>query len=116
MRGYPTESIFFSSRRRTTRYIGDWSSDVCSSDLDRRVVPAGPRRARLGVWPHPRRQVAEARAEIGRASCRERKDGCNIVNRSRKTREAYKVKHTINASLNTARSTRAVSSRATRVN
>src|ERR1017187_8693041 len=23
---------FFSSRRRHTRYIGDWSSDVCSSD------------------------------------------------------------------------------------
>src|ERR1017187_10129270 len=26
--------VFFSSRRRHTRYIGDWSSDVCSSDLD----------------------------------------------------------------------------------
>src|SRR5437762_5411718 len=26
-------SVFFSSRRRHTRYIGDWSSDVCSSDL-----------------------------------------------------------------------------------
>src|SRR5437764_5915898 len=24
--------FFFSSRRRHTRYIGDWSSDVCSSD------------------------------------------------------------------------------------
>src|SRR3970040_317224 len=24
---------FFPSRRRHTRYIGDWSSDVCSSDL-----------------------------------------------------------------------------------
>src|ERR1017187_7545979 len=29
-----TWAIFFSSRRRHTRYIGDWSSDVCSSDLD----------------------------------------------------------------------------------
>src|SRR5437763_14097053 len=32
--------FFFSSRRRHTRYIGDWSSDVCSSDLaglERRV-------------------------------------------------------------------------------
>src|SRR5436189_2763831 len=28
--------FFFSSRRRHTRYIGDWSSDVCSSDLARR--------------------------------------------------------------------------------
>src|SRR5437762_11359232 len=27
--------FFFSSRRRHTRYIGDWSSDVCSSDLKR---------------------------------------------------------------------------------
>src|SRR5436189_4515865 len=26
-------AFFFSSRRRHTRYIGDWSSDVCSSDL-----------------------------------------------------------------------------------
>src|SRR6202453_2139871 len=25
--------LFFSSRRRHTRCIGDWSSDVCSSDL-----------------------------------------------------------------------------------
>src|SRR5688500_19626703 len=27
------EKIFFSSRRRHTRLQGDWSSDVCSSDL-----------------------------------------------------------------------------------
>src|SRR3712207_6412283 len=26
--------IFFSSRRRHTRYWRDWSSDVCSSDLE----------------------------------------------------------------------------------
>src|ERR1017187_8968844 len=33
-------SFFFSSRRRHTRYIGDWSSDVCSSDLEvRRCSP-----------------------------------------------------------------------------
>src|SRR5437867_6201390 len=29
--------FFFSSRRRHTRSYGDWSSDVCSSDLVRRV-------------------------------------------------------------------------------
>src|SRR5713226_4693379 len=28
--------FFFSSRRRHTRWTGDWSSDVCSSDLIRR--------------------------------------------------------------------------------
>src|SRR5437762_7242048 len=32
--------FFFSSRRRHTRYIGDWSSDVCSSDL-RQLVTHG---------------------------------------------------------------------------
>src|SRR6266487_6010159 len=30
--------FFFSSRRRHTRWTGDWSSDVCSSDLDRKVL------------------------------------------------------------------------------
>src|SRR5215210_3785034 len=33
--------FFFSSRRRHTRYIGDWSSDVCSSDLDTKIGEAG---------------------------------------------------------------------------
>src|SRR5438094_1758215 len=30
--------FFFSSRRRHTRSYGDWSSDVCSSDLDFEVA------------------------------------------------------------------------------
>src|SRR5438034_11650445 len=37
--------FFFSSRRRHTRSLCDWSSDVCSSDLEisnRKVVPAEP--------------------------------------------------------------------------
>src|SRR5690348_18464402 len=29
----PAILFFFSSRRRHTRWTGDWSSDVCSSDL-----------------------------------------------------------------------------------
>src|SRR5256885_10761431 len=33
-----TLSFFFSSRRRHTRLQGDWSSDVCSSDLDESLV------------------------------------------------------------------------------
>src|SRR5438034_5275711 len=43
--------FFFSSRRRHTRSLCDWSSDVCSSDLnagaverDRRRGPLRPRR------------------------------------------------------------------------
>src|ERR1035441_9556865 len=31
-----SRSPFFSSRRRHTRCLSDWSSDVCSSDLCRR--------------------------------------------------------------------------------
>src|SRR5437879_12626632 len=60
--------FFFSSRRRHTRYIGDWSSDVCSSDLDLPV--------KLGLPEDSKDFAAEAigmpRApiEIGRASCR----------------------------------------------
>src|SRR4051794_41628571 len=37
--------FFFSSRRRHTRWTGDWSSDVCSSDLsvaERSFVALGP--------------------------------------------------------------------------
>src|SRR5437763_1623896 len=41
--------FFFSSRGRHTRYIGDWSSDVCSSDLVR------PRHHRIGRTPAPAR-------------------------------------------------------------
>src|SRR5262249_58087890 len=32
-------SFFCSSRRRHTRLVSDWSSDVCSSDLSARRVP-----------------------------------------------------------------------------
>src|SRR5437762_8824873 len=39
--------FFFSSRRRHTRYIGDWSSDVCSSDLWLRLRSAARRLAPL---------------------------------------------------------------------
>src|SRR3712207_7748924 len=31
--------FFFSSRRRHTRYWRDWSSDVCSSDLNPEQLP-----------------------------------------------------------------------------
>src|SRR4051794_41822625 len=46
--------FFFSSRRRHTRWTGDWSSDVCSSDLERPRVP-GPRAARPGTRGRSRR-------------------------------------------------------------
>src|SRR5256885_287394 len=38
---------FFSSRRRHTRLQGDWSSDVCSSDLPSPINVFGPIRILL---------------------------------------------------------------------
>src|SRR5688500_19520158 len=84
--------FFFSSRRRHTRLQGDWSSDVCSSDLaqrleliadglgDLRAVAGRKRRRDRGAQRHEQRlargsQLIERRLEsleIGRASCRER--------------------------------------------
>src|SRR5258706_9821579 len=88
--------FFFSSRRRHTRLVSDWSSDVCSSDLDTdrierlaveppdaravierlhreafypiRVEPHAERRRLGGFTLSPNRRVGQ----IGRASCRER--------------------------------------------
>src|SRR5215510_15103538 len=57
--------FFFSSRRRHTRWPRDWSSDVCSSDLD--ALPAGlvEGRSPEGAWvwrchldvSHPQRRA-----------------------------------------------------------
>src|SRR5690348_17872268 len=41
--------FFFSSRRRHTRWTGDWSSDVCSSDLHRSSRSFSGRAALLHV-------------------------------------------------------------------
>src|SRR3712207_7002677 len=60
-------SFFFSSRRRHTRYWRDWSSDVCSSDLDDRgaaVHRARHGRRRRGV---PRRSEERRVGEEGRS-------------------------------------------------
>src|SRR5256885_3117912 len=86
--------FFFSSRRRHTRLQGDWSSDVCSSDL----YQAGPKLP-LMVFAHggvhgnvgtnyvnvlrellqqgyavvaPDYRGSAGYGQIGRASCRER--------------------------------------------
>src|SRR2546422_10232732 len=55
--------FFFSSRRRHTRCSRDWSSDVCSSDLEaEHSLAVGQVRAWAGVLHHdrlPARQVAQ---------------------------------------------------------
>src|SRR5256885_9110939 len=48
--------FFFSSRRRHTRLQGDWSSDVCSSDLDREAEHFGlERHSGTGARRHAKR-------------------------------------------------------------
>src|SRR5438874_13367672 len=51
------DSLFFSSRRRHTRSLRDWSSDVCSSDLSMTI-----RAVAVGVEIAPTRKVVYQRA------------------------------------------------------
>src|SRR5215467_6748020 len=49
--------FFFSSRRRHTRLQGDWSSDVCSSDLPELGTQEDAQHGRAAAWlcrDHPR--------------------------------------------------------------
>src|SRR5256884_3701951 len=90
---YARHVFFFSSRRRHTRCSRDWSSDVCSSDLETRAPqpgakPGDPRvtqnleEAAIGInaaleqlVPVPlgvRHHRPKLEDQIGRASCRER--------------------------------------------
>src|SRR5256885_8603736 len=94
-RGVDVLEVFFSSRRRHTRLQGDWSSDVCSSDLIRLSGFNEKTDGELGeamkqlnastldglildMRGNPGGLLDEAIAvgdmllEIGRASCRER--------------------------------------------
>src|ERR1022692_5122722 len=55
--------FFFSSRRRHTRLQGDWSSDVCSSDLEQLILDysAANRSAELVLpvhWVGVRKEVS----------------------------------------------------------
>src|SRR5260221_2117907 len=97
MRGLSSIDFFFSSRRRHTISLCDWSSDVCSSDLTsaealgwlgaeaspavpslRRALDDGDGDVRVAASNalytiDPKAlEKADAGKEIGRASCRER--------------------------------------------
>src|SRR5438552_19122890 len=74
--------FFFSSRRRHTRLSGDWSSDVCSSDLAATAAVAAGFEAHVvdlrghgrsgGRRGFARRWTDFLDDQIGRASCMER--------------------------------------------
>src|SRR5688500_20311103 len=88
--------FFLASRRGHTRLQGDWSSDVCSSDLALQVG-----RSRLGVAIRIELRgvrlaqevvvvvellgLAEYGREIGRASCRERGESGGGATREEET-------------------------------
>src|SRR6266487_5386137 len=64
--------VFFSSRRRHTRWTGDWSSDVCSSDLGagpgpggRACIPAGSPVAHDSRNGHPARRASICPCQSG---------------------------------------------------
>src|SRR5690606_34813073 len=64
-------TFFFSSRRRHTRFSRDWSSDVCSSDLEFRTTqnwigPQGATLANAVFVPPPPETVADHVADLER--------------------------------------------------
>src|SRR3712207_2791235 len=74
--------FFFSSRSRHTRYWRDWSSDVCSSDLETSLTVPGikyvvdPGTARISRYSH-RTKVQRLPIEpISQASARQRSGRC----------------------------------------
>src|SRR3712207_1468375 len=74
--------FFFSSRSRHTRYWRDWSSDVCSSDLETSLTVPGikyvvdPGYARISRYSH-RTKVQRLPIEaISQASANQRKGRC----------------------------------------
>src|SRR5258706_5313259 len=86
--GVQTCALYISSRRRHTRLVSDWSSDVCSSDLTRLIavikraeptklaastaIAYGDQACRGAPCIACGFTSANASGEIGRASCRER--------------------------------------------
>src|SRR2546430_11097719 len=90
LKSSPGVAFFFSSRRRHTRFDCDWSSDVCSSDLERfadtglaarkDVGPSGVHAVIELATPAPlaerravERSVAERRLDAAPSDSRDRK-------------------------------------------
>src|SRR5204862_4750701 len=104
-----SRSFFFSSRRRHTRSLRDWSSDVCSSDLIEFTSTSGRIRILLVEfnllrntplrYPVPLPRIQNG-GEIGRASCRER--GVRVGGRwaGKKKRRAKNTRRQVGADVN----------------
>src|SRR5436189_2263651 len=71
--------FFFSSRRRHTRYIGDWSSDVCSSDLDGPELETACHGRNLPLQVSPRQSKMTRTGLQRNAAYLVRPDGCGAL-------------------------------------
>src|SRR6266516_4973072 len=76
--------FFFSSRRRHTRSYGDWSSDVCSSDLvpaermlDQPPAPVGET-LRAVERPTPEQVELDTARELDDRSARDGEEACDL--------------------------------------
>src|SRR5262245_64375308 len=87
---YVSFFFFFSSRRRHTRCLSDWSSDVCSSDLECNPAERSqPRKRILSTWwttGSPARRRERAR----RHGLRERDDAVRDGHRRSEERRVGK--------------------------
>src|ERR1035441_10748320 len=87
-------SFFFSSRRRHTRCLSDWSSDVCSSDLNAVVALIGSgvgaclisggsiyrgATSSAGEWGHTTIVAGGRRCRCGSAGCLEAYVGAEAI-------------------------------------
>src|SRR2546430_5913428 len=59
--------FFFSSRRRHTRFDCDWSSDVCSSDLEWADSESNREPSDLSLPASDKRQPAKLTFQVGHA-------------------------------------------------
>src|SRR5436309_15550942 len=98
-------AVFFSSRRRHTRFSRDWSSDVCSSDLvlfDAVLVGHGLP-FWLAAWIFVSSSILILQyPKIGRASCRERVKISEGAGTLKEKKISGTIRRVISASHNTA--------------
>src|SRR5690625_8007140 len=89
------ELFFFSSRRRHTRWPRDWSSDVCSSDLESGEEARHRRRRRRGRGHHDlgRRRSRGRRSEERREGKSVELGGRSIIKKKkRQNREKSRMR------------------------
>src|SRR5256885_9027457 len=89
-----TTSIFFSSRRRHTRLQGDWSSDVCSSDLQRESHLSCLRQ--LGAGPGMEAGFHPLAADRSEEHTSELQSPCNLVCRLLLEKKKSQIKECVN--------------------